>query len=229
MSMRIILGTVTALVLMALGVGCPKQTSPSHPKGDPEGRQNHRLSATDRACVQGLKPFFASERVKMDKNENQITKLQFYLSREVVLRRVLSSAEVKVTPQHRREFVKGKHYETIRIKCRTPGVVKSLGASKLFAAFDPKKTESVLPFEEAGEKAEFCLAGDWPGGDKEGTVMYEGKIFRTPASAKRSCLYLIKENKKTKTEKHRELKGIKLKDSPDGTKPRVPPKRPGVE
>lgn len=225
MSKRIILGAVTALVLMALGAGCPKRSSTSHAKGDEGERPDESLSAADGACIQGLKPFFASERRKMDKNEDQITKLQFYLSREVVLQRVLTSAEVKVTPQHRLQFVKGKHYETIRIKCRTPGVVKSLGSGTLHAAFDPKMSESVLAFEESGKRGEFCLVGEWPRGENEGTVNYEGKTFHAPVSARRSCLYVVKENKKTKTEKHRELKGIKLQHTPGGTPPRRTPPR----
>jgi hypothetical protein len=205
---NLVLIAASAAVLM--GFGCSKKRDPAHAGGP--GSDD---TAEDRACIAGLAPFYSTDRSKLATDDKAIKNLQFYLSRKVVLRRVLTSAEVKVTPQHRLQFIKGKHYETITIKCRTPGIAREVDPFKLQVAFDPKEPKSALSFEPTGEKKPvFCLQADWPEKKGKGTLYYEGKRFEAPASAKRACLFVMKEAKKKQTEKHKELKGIKLPNAP---------------
>jgi hypothetical protein len=70
--------------------------------------------------------------------------LQFFVSRDIVLRREVDTSEHRVTSDHVYRFVDGKLVEEIRVPAGTPGVVTKVEPNRLLVSFEE---EGALPFE----------------------------------------------------------------------------------
>jgi hypothetical protein len=90
------------------------------------------ISAT--SCMP--KSFFTSEiRSKLEADTIQLNKLQFYVDRDVELRREVSSADMKVT-SGQIKYVSGKYVQIIMLKKFTPGVCSKVNKNSLEINFE---------------------------------------------------------------------------------------------
>lgn len=70
-------------------------------------------------------------------NDEELKSLQFYLSDDVTLRRVVESQDRRITGGHKLQLVAGKMVEEIVIEKGTPGVAVSVGPDAIAVSFEP--------------------------------------------------------------------------------------------
>ncbi len=125
-----------------------------------------------------LSPFTKSLYDKYQWNEEELSRIQFYLSDDVILKRQLSAGTKEIINGDIK-IIDGKRVEVITIPKGTPGVI----------AFTPDKKRFAVRFEEGDDRylmfgpnpkysgRYMLLASEWS--RTSGKVTYEGKTFRT--------------------------------------------------
>jgi hypothetical protein len=113
--------------------------------------------------------------------QNQLPKIQFYISDEVVLSRVLQSEERKISREHQIRIERGKKIEEIHIPAYTPGVLAPTGSripDVLLVYFEEPSPElpRALAFRHDPAQLTYRLDhNDWK-------VQYEGREFTVVTS-----------------------------------------------
>ena len=106
-----------------------------------------------------------------------LSKLQYYIDRDVVLTREIVKGEAKVTTGVIR-FEKGKYQNIITLKKNTPGVCINNTPGKLLISFEVGDGKVITfgkgKFANQGE-AYKILISEWVGSN--GLIMYEGKQY----------------------------------------------------
>jgi hypothetical protein len=139
--------------------------------------------------------------------ENDLKKIQFYVSNDITLRRKISNASSKIESGKIR-IIDGSQYEEIVIKANTPGVyVFSPDKDRLAISFEVDKYLVFGPKDRNGEYV--LLATKW---EKDyGIVKYGNSSYDTPASSAFSYLmvdtkYVNKTSAKRRVAKGREVR-----------------------
>lgn len=161
------------------------------------------------SCTPTLSPF--TERL-YDENrwsEEELKRIQFYLSEDLVLRRQAQEGSSEIT-KGEIKMVNGKRVEEVIIRRNTPGVL----------LFSPKQDRFAVTFESNGDdylmfgpnpKASgrfVVLASDW--NKRQGTVTYAGKKWRVDyRDAMASLLVDLKKTRKVSV-KSRTAQGRKV-------------------
>jgi hypothetical protein len=135
------------------------------------------------SCSPNLTPFTQELYDHTGLSENDLKRVQFYVSRDVVLFRELIQGESKIT-NGRIKLKNGKQIEEVVIKSGTPGAL----------LFIPKANRFAISFED-GEDSPFLMFGPNPKMDNryallakewkkyEGKVQYAGKIYQVENDA----------------------------------------------
>ena len=130
------------------------------------------------ACGPTYKPFTLNMQERYGWTEQQMKRIQFYLSEDVVLRRELSKGE-SVIDEGKISIERGVRIEEVIIPEGTPGVLQ----------FMPKSNRMAVSFERGSKK--FLMFGPHPKwGDRymllgsswdkhEGEVTYQGRRYKT--------------------------------------------------
>lgn len=140
-------------------------------------------------------------------SENELKKIQFYVSNDIVLRRKVSSASSKIE-SGRIRIIDGSQYEEIIIKANTPGVyVFSPDNDRLAISFEVDKHLIFGPKERSGEYV--LLATKWE--KKYGIIKYGDSSYDTPSSSAFSYLmvdtkYVNKTSAKTRVARGRQVR-----------------------
>lgn len=140
------------------------------------------------ACGPTLTPFTERLYEQNRWTENDLKRIQFYVSNDIVLRRDFASTDSRIEGGTIR-IIGGKQVEEVVIKQGTPGVF----------LFSPKNDRFAISFEEGGEERYLMfgpnprangrfvlLASDWD--RREGTVTYEGRRFKVDSDSAYSSL-----------------------------------------
>ncbi len=142
-------------------------------------------------------------------NEDQLRKIQFYLSNDIVLRRELSQGSTEIV-SGKIKTVNGKRVEEILIRERTPGILTQMPReNKMLVSFEISDSH-YLSFgvnPNMGDKY-VLLAESWNG--NVGTVNYHGNKYYTQSDSKYSTLLVdLRKIQKLKM-KQRVAKGRKV-------------------
>lgn len=111
------------------------------------------------SCAGTRKVAFTQEvRNKLEAQNIDLSKLQYYVDGDVVLAREVSSENAKV---EKGEVVlhNGKYYETITLKPNTPGVCTAVYPNRLNISFD-ENGNSFLPFVQAANNTYQIINND---------------------------------------------------------------------
>ncbi|MDH4461749.1 MAG: hypothetical protein ACOVOW_07890 [Spirosomataceae bacterium] len=87
------------------------------------------------SCTAPKSFFTVDTRVKIEYKKEQLNQLQFYIDRDVELRRELASNQVKIK-SGKIAFENGKYINIVLLKKFTPGVCTEVSEGKLKIAFD---------------------------------------------------------------------------------------------
>jgi hypothetical protein len=135
-----------------------------------------------------LVPYTDSLRTQNGWSDNQVKRIQFYTSRDIILQRQVTTDETAIEGG-KIKIRDGKKVEEIIIKRGTPGVVTSIpNATKLLVSFE-KDDNYYLSFGVNPEQSTrfVLLASEWSNGI--GKVTYDGKnFFTSPDGAYTSLL-----------------------------------------
>lgn len=142
------------------------------------------------SCSPKLTPFTQDLNEEFGWSENELQKIQFYVSRTIVLRREFSKGSSEIV-SGKIKMVDGKKVEEVVINSGTPGVV----------LFQPKTNRLAISFED-GSKERFLMFGPNPKADdkfvllasdwnkRQGKITYENKTWYTPTSSAYAALMI---------------------------------------
>jgi len=160
-------------------------------------------------CSPRLSPFTQDLQEENAWTERDLSKIQFYLSRDITLYRDFNSGESKIEDGKVR-MVNGRKVEEIVISKGTPGVLVSNPQSDRIAVSFEDDDSRFLMFganPKAGDRY-VLLAKEWK--RSGGTITYDGRSYFTDKNSAYSALMIdLKKIKKTKVSS-RTAKGRKI-------------------
>ena len=156
------------------------------------------------ACSPRLTPFTQDLHEEFGWSESELKKIQFYVSRTIVLRREFNKGSSEIV-SGKIKMVDGRKVEEVVIESGTPGVV----------LFQPKTNRLAVSFEE-GSKERFLMFGPNPkAADKfvllasswdrnKGKVTYENKSWYTSTQSAYAALMVdLRKIRRTKVNSRR--------------------------
>ncbi len=129
-------------------------------------------------CSPRLSPFTDDLYDSNKWTESELKQIQFYLSDDIVMRRVLKGRKAEVV-EGKIKTVNGKKVEEVVIKRGTPGVLVFMPKEKRFAiSFDKDNDAAFLVFgpNEKRNGQFMLLASEWR--KRSGIVTYNGKKYK---------------------------------------------------
>lgn len=153
------------------------------------------------ACSPTLSPFTDNIYNDLGYSDDELSRIQFYLSHDIVLYRNFGGSESKVE-NGKIKLVDGRKVEEVIFKEGTPGVF----------VFSPKNARMAISFEDNDENYLMFGANDKAGGKfvllakewkkRNGKVTYAGKLWNTTSQSAYSNL-LVDLDKARKTQYNR--------------------------
>lgn len=155
------------------------------------------------ACSSSI-PFTNDDKIKYNLTEDKLKKLQFFVSRDIVLQRGERSDEAQEFDQDGKLIVSSSaSLDEIYIKEGTPGVVvKVMDGNRLAISFDATDDNKYLVFGDPNNRGRYNLMGaEWDNG--KGKINYGGKVYYVmPGGAGAYLKYKMKkvsENRKSQS------------------------------
>ena len=130
------------------------------------------------SCGPTLRPFTQDLYDDYSWSENDLKKIQFYLSDDIVLRREVSAGASEIL-QGEIKLIEGRQIEEVVIRRGTPGVFLFSPKKERFAvSFDATSDEKFLMFGPSPKANDryVLMASEWR--KRGGTVTYAGKKWR---------------------------------------------------
>ena len=157
--------------------------------------------------------FTVGTRSFAENNNIPLTGLQYYVNRDVVLKRELSSGEAKLQTSGKIITEQGKYIHIITLQKNTPGVCPKVGSSRSLDISFETEDQKYLTFGSnisANPDGIYqILAQEWDE-QKVGKVIYDGKVYYIqPGGGDAKLMYMESKTNKNKTEKNR-MKGRKV-------------------
>lgn len=135
------------------------------------------------SCSPQLRPFTDRMYINSDFSERELKKIQFYVSRDIVLSRQLDGTKARLQSGKIR-IVEGASYEEIVIRRGTRGVFAfSVEDGNIAVSFEGNPQTSYLVFGPSERRGgEYVLrAAKW---ERDfGVINYNGQQYTTPASS----------------------------------------------
>ena len=168
------------------------------------------------------KSYFTKEiRDIVEANNNSLTKLQFYIDRDVELRRELSSGDIKVS-SGKVKFENGKYIHIIFLKKYTPGICTKVSKNSIDVSFEAGEGknlsfETISEFDTQSDET-YKIVPDEPLNNRTSfayfKIKYDGYIYMMKAGDTGDALPKLMINKSVignlKVERTR-MKGQKIK------------------
>lgn len=155
------------------------------------------------ACSSSI-PFTNDDKIKYNLTEDKLKKLQFFVSRDIVLQRGERSDEAQEFDQDGKLIVSSSaSLDEIYVKEGTPGVVvKVMDENRLAVSFDATDDNKYLVFGDPNNRGRYNLMGaEWNNG--KGKINYGGKVYYVmPGGAGAYLKYKMKkvsENRKSQS------------------------------
>jgi hypothetical protein len=171
------------------------------------------LSAGFAVSCSSIKPtyFTHNARNKIEKNRVALTQLQYYIDRDIELRREVNKEDADVKKGNIK-IIDGKYIDIVSLKKGTPGVCVGQFPDKILVSFETGSNK-FLTFGKtkySTEKEPYrLLAFDWYN-NGDGYIKYDSKNYHITkggdAGVKIKAGYLRKANKV----KRRDMKGVKV-------------------
>lgn len=162
------------------------------------------------ACSPKLTPFTQKLYTDNKWGENELKRIQFYLSEDIILQRQVTEGSTEIVSGEIK-MVRGKKVEEIRIRKGTPGVYLFSPKGDSFAiAFEEGSNSRYLTFGPNPKRkgVYVLLASEWDEG--RGKVNYDSKMYYTDEESAFAAL-LVDLTKISKTQVNaREAKGRKV-------------------
>ncbi len=168
------------------------------------------LSALALAACSGPKSYFTQDiRKKLEANSVDLTQLQFYVDRDVVLKRELTSGNLNVT-SGKVKMENGKYIHIIVLKKFTPGVCTGVSDKSLDISFEMGDGKTLKFGLTPGAKIENyqILAHKWV--NNMGEVTYDGQTYQIQAEGSRAALLIRKSAINTFEIRRHVMKGRKV-------------------
>jgi hypothetical protein len=160
------------------------------------------------------KSYFTSDvRTRVEKNGISVEKLQFFVDRNVELRREVSSRDAKVT-SGKIKLVNGHYINIIDLKKKTPGICTGFYSNSLNVAFESGDGQYLAFGVPAygSDNVYQILAQTWNNG--QGKVMYEGNSYYIQPSGVEAKLLIDKSIIDKLQVKKRTMKGRTVDTTP---------------
>lgn len=145
------------------------------------------ISALLSACSPKLTPFTQELKTTNRWSEEDLKKIQFYLSEDVKIRRQISDANTEII-RGEIKMENGKQIEEILIPKGTPGIVTTVdNGEKLAIAFENGNERFLMFGPNEKQQGRYTLrASEWK--NQMGKVKYGGKTYITTAGDGYACL-----------------------------------------
>ena len=161
------------------------------------------------SCTPKLTPFTQELQYEFEWNEDDLQKIQFYLSEDVILQRNLSAEESKITDGKIR-IVDGRRVEEVIFQKGVPGVVLFTPKSDRFAVGFEASNDRYLMF---GPNKKYggryvLLAKDWD--RRVGQVTYSNKLWRVSSEDAYASLLVDLKAARRISKKSRTAEGRKI-------------------
>lgn len=148
--------------------------------------------------------YFTQEmRLNLYKNHLQITKVQFYNSKKIALKRNLSYKATKLA-RGTIKLENGQYMKEIIIPKNTPGVIETEGKNMLNVSFEHGKNRAlrfVLNDDNRYQLSALIWSGDY------GRVVYDTLVYYIEPSSAKALLKIKKDNSFTFKKNIRKVKG----------------------
>ena len=140
------------------------------------------------SCSAKLRPFTQDLYERSGIGEEELRRIQFYLSDDIILRRQLSKGET-VVKEGKLKMIDGRRVEEVRIASGTPGVIVLLPQDDRFAvSFEEGRDDNFLMFgpNPKNDDRYTLLAKEWK--RTRGKVSYNGQLYDVGAQSAYSTL-----------------------------------------
>jgi hypothetical protein len=149
------------------------------------------VSAITFASCSSSKTYFTPAiRSRVEANSVPLTKIQYYVDRDIILTRELDKGETKVT-SGAVKFQNGHYVNIIKLKKGTPGVCTMVGPNKIAVAFEMGNGK-YLNFGKTrvgtSDDPYRILADDWV--NDYGIITYEGKHYQIEPSGTEASILI---------------------------------------
>jgi hypothetical protein len=154
--------------------------------------------------------FTQAIRQDVEQSHADITRIQFYVDRDIVLRRDLDNGEVKVSSGEV-HFENGHYVNIITLRKNTPGVCTFLKDDVVGISFE-SGSDKFLTFGKTRHASPTdpyrILANEWV--KDYGIIYYEGKPFRIESSGTEAGILIRSKWLENSKVESREMKGRKV-------------------
>ncbi|MEI9933629.1 MAG: hypothetical protein WDM71_01965 [Ferruginibacter sp.] len=165
------------------------------------------------SCSSSKTYFTPSIRSRVEANNVPLTKIQYFVDRDIVLKRELDKGETKVISGSVK-FENGHYVNIITLKKGTPGVCTMVAPNKISISFevgDDKYLNFGKTLNGTTDDPYRILANDWVG--EEGVIMYEGKQYHIESAGTEASVKIKTEWLKTSQINKRQMKGRTVSDN----------------
>lgn len=140
--------------------------------------------------------------------------LQYYVSSDIVLRRVLRTEEGGVTPGHTLKVDKGRKLEEVIIAAKTPGVILKAEPGKLQVSFEEpiEGKEVFIPFYLGLDGRYYFYPTRMEGENM--LVDYGGQLFVATRDSRVAHLELDQDKVSVSSRETRQVTGRRVSDMP---------------
>ena len=165
------------------------------------------------SCSPRLTPFTQDLYDENGWTDDDLKRIQFYLSEDIILRRGVTSGSSSIN-SGKIKIVDGKKIEETIIKKGTPGVLIFKPKEDRFAiSFEPGDKRFLIfgPSQRNNEKYSL-RAASWDKSNNQGEVTYNGKKYYTPTKSAYAVLMVDLKKVGNSTIKSRTAKGRTVKN-----------------
>ena len=165
------------------------------------------------SCSPRLTPFSQDLYYENDWTDNDLKRIQFYLSEDIILRRGVSEGSSTIS-SGKIKIVNGKKIEETKIKKGTSGVFLFRPKDDLFAVSFESGDRSYLIFGPSAKKEGMYTlrAAEWDKDKGQGEITYNGEKYYTPSKSAYATLMVDLKKAGSSTVKSRTAKGRTVKD-----------------
>ncbi len=160
-------------------------------------------------------PFTKELRQRIENNNLDIKKIQFFVDQQLIMRRTLGTEKADVKSGELL-FEKGQYINEVVIPAFTPGVLESINGDRMKISFEVQNNE--IEFAALGDNTFFRLVGsNWNNANGSADIVYENKVYRVVcgscSSAGDAKLVVIKKEIDKMDNKKRIVQGRKIADN----------------
>ncbi|MDE3235350.1 MAG: hypothetical protein KGO81_05290 [Bacteroidota bacterium] len=165
------------------------------------------------SCAASKTYFTPQVRNKIERAGVSLNKLQFFIDRDVLLKREITKEEAQVAKGNI-QIENGKYIDLIRLHRNTPGICTGTFPDKVLVSFE-QGDNKFLTFGKTkyatGTDPYRILAFDWLK-DGEGTIRYEGKTYHIVNGTDAGIQIKSKFLRKADEVKERNMNGVKVSE-----------------